>query len=58
MEPKRGLWDDDKDMNDPNTGWFGFTDHRAKRHFDNEDQQKEYYKKHSHDENFGESWDE
>lgn len=57
MERKRGLWEDE-DMNDPNTGWFGFTDHRAKRHFDNEGQQKEYYKKHLHDENFGESWDE
>jgi len=30
-------------MQDPDTGWGGFTDHRAGRHFDNKEEQKDFY---------------
>ena len=29
---------------DPNTGWGGFTDHHAKKHFYTDDEQTKYYK--------------
>lgn len=32
-------------MYDPNTGWGGFTDHRAKKHFENKAEQDAWYKK-------------
>jgi hypothetical protein len=31
-------------MSDPNTGWGGFTDHFAKKHFDTDAEQSEWYK--------------
>lgn len=32
-------------MSDSDTGWGGFTDHRADRHFYSEEEQTEYYDK-------------
>lgn len=34
----------DECMNDPDTGWGGFTDHRAGKHFNSEQEQEDYYK--------------
>ncbi len=36
----------DSCIHDNDTGWFGFTDHRVGKHFNNEDEQSEYYKSH------------
>lgn len=35
----------DEESNDPDTGWGGFTDHRVGKHFNNEQEQSDYYKK-------------
>ena len=34
----------DECMCDPNTGWFGFYDHRIGRSFDTEEEQKRFYR--------------
>ena len=34
---------DDESTHDENTGWGGFTDHRAKKHFDSEAEQESWY---------------
>ena len=31
-------------MNDPDTGWGGFYDHRVDMHFNSEEEQAEYYR--------------
>ena len=36
---------------DPDTGWGGFTDHAAGKHFNTKQEQEEWYKKHMEDEN-------
>ena len=33
-----------EESNDPDTGWGGFTDHRVGKHFNNEQEQSDYYK--------------
>ena len=33
-------------MNDPDTGWAGFMDHRVGQHFNSEEEQREYYRVH------------
>ena len=35
----------DSCTHDPETGWMGFTDHRVGKHFDNEEEQSDYYEK-------------
>lgn len=35
----------DGDSYDPHTGWGGFADHRAKKHFDTLEEQAEWYRK-------------
>lgn len=50
MGPYDGLSDIcDGCMCDPDTGWGGFTDHRAGRHFNNDDERDEWYSNHSID---------
>lgn len=34
---------DDESTHDPDTGWGGFTDHRAKKHFRDEAEQDVWY---------------
>lgn len=36
---------------DPDTGWGGFTDHSIDKHFNSEEEAKEYYKTHDNVDN-------
>lgn len=38
----------DSCRSDPDTGWFGFTDHAINKHFDSEEDAKKYYDKHGY----------
>ena len=47
---KYGSYDPSSDIcdgctSDPDTGWGGFTDHSVGKHFSNEDERDEYYKR-------------
>lgn len=35
----------DSESHDPDTGWGGFTDHFARKHFNSEKEQNEWYEK-------------
>lgn len=39
-------WCDECTM-DADTGWGGFMDHRVGKHFDSEEEQRQYYQKHN-----------
>ena len=39
----------DECRNDSDTGWVGFTDHSVGRHFNSEEERKDYYRNHDYD---------
>ena len=42
----------DECMEDSDTGWFGFYDHRVGKHFNSREEQEMYYREHEDDEDY------
>ena len=47
----------DECMEDPDTGWGGFTDHRVGKHFNSREEQTEYYRTHDIDDEYDEDYE-
>ena len=44
-------------VEDPDTGWGGFTDHRVGQHFNSREEQIEYYRTHDVDDEYDEDYE-